>query len=250
MTMNGARVPARDPFRGIDRSVYPDLVTQDGLVTAIRTIALLEDIDAGRVDVQYPAEFAGYTSAAMDSARGRILVDIATSVRLFMTAVSDTQIEVATGATDDLPEVVRMAAAWNAGASYDELVERFVFLRISDLAKVLASPDPIGAQWAYLLDSSYFEDDRELLEASHQQPDLRARFPDMSHRELRLSKEFRGTDGVIRIASTRDGTYIVSSDDAGSTTRFASLPEAVSAAAEALRSHLHRHATDDRPPLP
>jgi hypothetical protein len=203
VSAQGKIVPG--PYGKVDTSYYPDLVEHNGLVAALAALAQLENVDPGDISIQYSAKFAGYTSAAIETGRGRVLINLAIGRRLFLVTISGDRVEIASGATTELLEVLKVAAVWKSEASLDELSRKFPFIKITGLARVLSSSDPISSQWYRLLNSAEFEVDRELISAAYENPQIRLRFPDMSHRSIRLSRAFRDPEDVVQISLARGG---------------------------------------------
>jgi hypothetical protein len=149
--------------------------------------------------------------------------------------IAQDQLQIANGMTAELSQVVEVAAHWKGGASHDSLSARFPFMRVTELARVLASPDPIAAQWDWLRSAPEFRDDRDLVDAAHLDPVLRSYFPDLSHRSLQLARSFTDREGAVRISWQQSGGYRVQPAGESSQGRqYASLDAAVAAAGELL----------------
>ncbi|GKQ41779.1 hypothetical protein ALMP_82920 [Streptomyces sp. A012304] len=158
----------------------------------------------------------------------------AVNKRRFAVHIAQDWLQIADGMTAELSQVVEVAAHWKGGASYDSLSARYPFMRVTELARVLASPDPIAAQWDWLRSAPEFCDDRDLVDAAHRDPVLRSYFPDLSHRSLQLSRSFTDREGAVRI-SLQDGGYRVQQSGESSQGReYASIEAAVAAASELL----------------
>ncbi len=216
----------RKAYGRVDVSHYRDLVAHGGLVNALRVTAEEDRVDGMSIDAPYRGDDVGYTAAKIDTCRGRILVHLGAEERCFLLNVHDENLWIAGGGTADLSSVLAVAVAWRDGISLESLESRFPFMRVSDLARVLASPDPISAQWNYLREAPVFHGDWYLVNAAFENPVLRSFFPDLSHGALFLSRSWGDRRDAVKITPRSDGGYSVSRPS-----RFESLDEAIIAAA-------------------
>ncbi|MBR7833449.1 hypothetical protein KDL01_09240 [Actinospica durhamensis] len=223
------------PFGKVDTSHYPDLVEGGGLVEVLRSVAAASGFAVGEIGVQYPAEFAGYTSAAIRSDRGQIDVGISAASRLFdVTAMRGHDI-LALGETSELPEVLAVAAAWKAGAPYEEFADRFPFMEITEQARIQASPDPVAAQWDYLLADDQVPEELDLLKALHENAAVRIRYPELSHRTVWLSRERLKRAGRVHVWVAGPGRYCVQvAEQAETRVTLESLPATIAAVVNLL----------------
>ncbi|MBW8482528.1 hypothetical protein [Actinomadura parmotrematis] len=89
------------------------------------------------------------------------------------------------------------------GRSLDEFARRFPFMKVSKLARVLESDDPVRAQWDWLLHDPVFSGGRELLEAACSVPVMGSLFPDLSHSVLKLTVSWGSREPWVDIAFVR-----------------------------------------------
>lgn len=225
----------RDPIEGVDVRHYPDLVAQGGLVNALRVAAEKDHVAPGLIDALGERAQAGNVSARIDTGRGRISVRLIMDERRFLVDIHDANVWIAGGETADISSVLAVAAAWRDGASPGALELRFPFMQATDLGRVLASPDPICAQWHYLRTAPVFYDDRPLVDVAFDNPVLRSFFPDLSHRALELSRSFHDRRDAVRITPLPGRGYSVSRSGHGDRRKLLeSLDEATATAAELL----------------
>jgi Family of unknown function (DUF6193) len=231
-----SRDGTQNPFGKVNTAHYPDLVAAGGLVGALRAEAEACDIDVGVIGTRSKAQWAGYTSAMIDTGRGTVFVNIGVAERLFSVDIAQDAIQVAQGVTPELANVVGVAAAWRAGASHDVLTSRYPFMQVSRLAKVLASANPVAAQWDWLLDDPEFSDDRELLLALAGNDTIRGLFPDMSHRSVRLSRSFEERGRAVVFSEMSGQRYRVEyPGPPTSVTEYETMPDAVAALVDSIR---------------
>ncbi|MEU6426622.1 DUF6193 family natural product biosynthesis protein [Microbispora sp. NPDC046973] len=220
----------KDPDDGIagvvNGSLYPDLLRDGGLASAMRRLASRGRWDLGRIETDVgPARFV---SATMSSDRGRIAILLGAEKRFFSIRISHLGHVWASGATDDLAAVTGVADAWRKGATLDELVHRFPFMHTNALALAFERGDPIPTQWDELLGHPELVHVRPLLNAAHSDERLRALFPYVSHGTLRLYRDVRDTSlGELRLVPLPSGGFRVEATWNDSTGEADSLPEAV-----------------------
>jgi hypothetical protein len=213
-----------------------DHLAGGGLAANLRAAAEARDADAGQVAASPDG------GATVDTGRGIIQVWVNGQGRLGI-SMSNGRLRIASGSAGDLGMAVEIAAAWKSGASAGELASEFPFITVTDLARVLTSPDPVAAQWAWLRAGSWPAADRELIEAAHAHPVLRGYFPDVSMGLFEFSRSWYDREGSVRLCSTGGGRFDVHRGGSGLFGRggkghqrfgYASLSDAVAAAAEML----------------
>ncbi|MEU9401216.1 DUF6193 family natural product biosynthesis protein [Streptomyces sp. NPDC048242] len=153
------------------------------------------------------------------------------------------------GSTDDLAEVARAARAWSDGSPLDDIREAAPFVRLTGRFEV-PDGDPARlteSEWqgmrreAAELEYAWREAYRNLIEAAHAEPALRALYPFTSHWALRFSTTTRPRLTVVGpcLSANSDGTYGVGhgfvSQDLG---QFVTAREAVDVAVRRLPSGL------------
>ncbi|MEU6809766.1 DUF6193 family natural product biosynthesis protein [Streptomyces sp. NPDC046831] len=217
--------------------LYPDIHDKGGLVPALEAKAKSEVIDLGTVTSPYPAGPGWFSTAQLESSRGRITVELDGRSRTFHLGIQGEGFSWAHGATDDFQELVEALAAWRAGMRVADFTDRFPFISPGRLAKVHEADDPTSAQWAWLLGAEGYEVERPLLKAVHDDGRFRTLFPTLSHGTLRLNWA-GGRQGAreLHITPLAGGGYQVE-DTVGAGPRVVtSLPKAIAAAAESLTS--------------
>lgn len=220
----------------IDAGLYPDLIDMGGVVSAIESIARENGLDMGRVCSQYSSGSGLYTSAEVDSDRGRVSILLGVNQRSFSVEIYGRGFSWVDGATSDLAVLVRSVAAWRGGMPLHEFAEKFPTMRPTRLAWAYDSGDPISAQWDWLRTSEDFSEERFLMNAAYESERLRQLFPYLSHGTLCLTVEHGVRSArVIRMSRIASADYRVEvSSMADSVRRVQSLGEAVSAAVDLL----------------
>ncbi|WP_229403438.1 hypothetical protein [Micromonospora okii] len=109
--------------------LYPDLVEQGGLASALAATAARNQLDVGRLSVPEGAR-ARYTQAEMACDRGAVHVRLGSDARYFMINLAGDGRVVAHGDACDLLPVAQVADAWRGGAPLEELAARFAFLTV------------------------------------------------------------------------------------------------------------------------
>ncbi|MEV7726806.1 DUF6193 family natural product biosynthesis protein [Streptomyces sp. NPDC087917] len=96
-------------------------------------------------------------------------------------------VQLVTGGTTDLREVIAAGVAWGRGASLREMREQLPFLRFDELAEAheRGPADAVDVRWRRMLEEVATEWSypgfRPLLEAAHASPELRRLYPFASH---------------------------------------------------------------------
>ncbi|MFF4922679.1 DUF6193 family natural product biosynthesis protein [Kitasatospora sp. NPDC001261] len=129
-------------------------------------------------------------------------------------------VHLATGSTGDLAEAAGAVATWQAGARLAELLARSPFPRTWELAEAHERGDAVPVRWRRLRESATHERRhetglRELVEAAHAQPRLRALSPGRSMYWLTFSRRAAPpiSYDLPRVAPLGDGRYRVRFDD-------------------------------------
>lgn len=153
------------------------------------------------------------------------------------------------GRTDDLAQVARAARAWHDGAPLDDIRQAASFVHLTGRFEV-PDNDPARlteSEWqgmrreAAELEYAWRETYRNLIEAAHADPVLRALYPFTSHWALRFSTTTRPQLTVVGpcLSANSDGTYGVGrgfiTQDLG---EFSTAREAVAAAVHHLPPEL------------
>lgn len=227
---------ANDSFRVI-RDRYPELVEHGGLGGALRWVAQIHDIVLGTLGSPYKGGVGELVTASIDGVRGIVIVSADLDERSFHVSIRRKTVLIATGETNELFKVVKLAEAWEGGASHADLIFAFPFLDIMALARVLASPDPVAAQWEWLREAPEMAVDRDMVNPAYGNPVLRSCFPDLSHRVLSLSSSFCDRRDEVRISSQDDARcFTVEQAGRDRWIECTSIAEAVIVAAEFVNS--------------
>jgi hypothetical protein len=109
--------------------LYPDLVEQGGLASALAATAARNRLDVGRLSAP-EAGRGRYTQAELACDRGSLNVRLGSDARYFMINISGDGRVLAHGDACDLLPVAQVADAWRGGAPLAELATRFAFLTV------------------------------------------------------------------------------------------------------------------------
>ncbi|RKT17746.1 hypothetical protein BX285_2136 [Streptomyces sp. 1114.5] len=188
--MRSSRFPVRgrriavSPYRhtgGMDSELYPDLAAAGSLGALLeRTAAELA------LDITVVPGLWGVTSAGISaSAPGRKPLDvhIGSERRWFGVTGTTHGIEMISGATTDLRDVVRAGVAWGSGKSLRDLHELLPWLESSEFAQAVerGPAEAVDLAWGRLrrqaAEAPEFPEFGELVEATHAEPRLRRLFP-------------------------------------------------------------------------
>lgn len=214
---------------------------QDDPAGASLAVSLRAAAEARHSDVGQVAAGPG-GGVTIDTGRGIIQVRVNDHGRLGI-SMSDGRLRIAGGSAGDCGQAVEMAAAWKSGVSAEELASEFPFMEVTDLARVLTSPDPVSAQWAWLRAGSWTAAQEGLIEAAHANPVLRGYFPDVSMGLFEFSRSWYDREGSVRLCPAGEGRVDVHRGGSGLFGRggkghqrfgYSSPGEAVAAAAEIL----------------
>jgi hypothetical protein len=172
-------------------ALYPELASHGQLAGAIQATAAELGLDLGTVT---PGNDSRRQASVDSSVPGRkpMEIGLGAAKRRFLISGWSPGVARVSGATPDLREVVRAAAAWRRGASLDEIQQGAPFVQYRDLARAQRGPaDAVAEQWRRLRDR-WGRDDRprfvaDLIEAAYAGPQLRQLYPVTSHFTLSFS---------------------------------------------------------------
>jgi hypothetical protein len=168
----------------IDAGLYPDLLRAGGLAAALREIGHVIDVDLGPVHVK--SGDGQYKTALIESNRGTISILLGVEQRRFSISISGGTFSWAHGSTDHLADVARVADAWRAEVTLQELTRRFPFMNYDEVAASYENGTPIEGQWARLFADPELSEMQVLLRSAHAKPELATLFPYVSHKTLRF----------------------------------------------------------------
>jgi hypothetical protein len=231
----------------IDESLYPEIASMGGLVSALEIVARREGFDLGGVYSQYASGPGVLLTAEVDSGRGRMSVSLGEKDRSFFLSIHQPGLAWADGATGDFRMLVEAVAAWRGGMVVDKFVSKFPFMTLGRLARSLEGGDPMAAQWDSLRRADVFFAERELVDSAYADGRFRVLFPMLSHGTLLLSTDRLGAQGAreIHISPRAGGSYRVEDTTSPLARVVGSLEEALSAAAECLTSGQAPGGSDD-----
>jgi uncharacterized protein DUF6193 len=197
--------------------LYPELAAHGQLATAIQAAATALGVDLGMVvpDTSDTRRCATVTSKAQD--REPIRVGLGAVERWFLINGWSRGVELVSGATADLRQVVRAACAWRDSRSLDEFQAAAPFVQVSSLAlaQERGPADAVAEKWR-LMRAAWATDDRfgsvaALIEAAHAEPVLRQLFAYTSHTSLAFSTctGYPYSQDIPRVDPGEDGGYII-----------------------------------------
>ncbi|MFE5676335.1 DUF6193 family natural product biosynthesis protein [Streptomyces erythrochromogenes] len=176
--MHSDSVPQPDP--------YPDLAAAGGLASALEGAAADLGVGIAVVPGDWgPAISAGI--AAPHPGRKPLSVRIGSRRRWFAVSGWSEGVELITGGTPDLHDVVRAGVAWGAGKSLAELTALLPFLHFGELAAAheRGPAAVVDVQWRLMREQAAIEAEFPefglLVEAAHAEPRLRRLYPFSSH---------------------------------------------------------------------
>lgn len=202
--------------------LYPELATYGQLALAIQGAAAELAIDVGTVvpngSERRLAALIGSTMAG----REPITVNLAARERWFLVSGWSQGVQLVSGRTADLTEVVRAASAWRQGAPLDEIRRAAPFVEVTSLALAheRGPADAIAEQWRILRARWSGEDPRSvagIIEAAYAVPVLRRLFPFTSHGTLCFSTctGYPYSAGIPGVAPRQGGGYLLMTGWAG-----------------------------------
>jgi hypothetical protein len=169
-------------------ALYPELASHGQLAGAIQAAAAELALDLGTVAPGNNPRHGAFVGSSMPD-RKPMEIRLGAAERRFLIEGWSPRVALVSGATPDLHEAVRAAAAWRRGASLDEIQQAAPFVQFRDLARAQRGPaDAVAEQWRWLRDH-WGRDDRprfvaDIIEAAHAVPHLRQLFPFTSHFDL------------------------------------------------------------------
>ncbi|MFF1657264.1 hypothetical protein [Streptomyces sp. NPDC058255] len=125
--------------------------------------------------------------AMLATDRGDIWINVGGWERSFSVAINESGIEWARGATEDVEQVLRAAAAWQGGEPLDDYVSEFPFMTPGRPARAFREGRVAEAQWADLLESVHHTGGQRLLVALAPFGELRSFYPEISYGDLRFT---------------------------------------------------------------
>ncbi|WP_405996719.1 DUF6193 family natural product biosynthesis protein [Streptomyces sp. NBC_00829] len=176
----------------MNSDLYPDLAAVGSLAAALEQLAAELGIDLTVV----PHDGGSPVSAGIASSipgRRPLSVYIGADDRWFGVSGWGQGVELITGATPDLADVVRAGAAWDQGRSLRELRAGLPFLHVSERAEAheRGPAAVVELQWRTMREQAAEAPDfpafGELVEAAHAEPRLRQLYVFSSHWTLGFS---------------------------------------------------------------
>ncbi|MFI5678899.1 DUF6193 family natural product biosynthesis protein [Streptomyces cellulosae] len=234
----------------MNSDLYPDLVAAGGLAAALEQMASDLGVDLTAV----PLEGGSLVTAGIASSipgRKPLYVHIGTESRWFSVSGWSHGIELVTGSTPDLGDVVRAGAAWREAGSLREARAGLPFLHSSERAEAheRGPAAVLELQWRVMREQAAaapaFHEFAELVEASHAEPRLRQLYVFSSHWTLGFSSctgfPFRVE---VAIAPSHKGSSfrVMKHPHAGAIGEAATAEEAVALAVSHLPAGLGRAA--------
>ncbi len=199
----------------VNSDLYPDLAAAGSLAAALEQLAAELCID-----LTVLPQDGGLVSAGIASSipgRRPLSVFIGANDRWFGVSGWGQGIELITGATSDLADVVRAGAAWDRGRSLREVRDGLLFLRVSERAEAheRGPASVVELQWRTMreqaAEAAHFSAFGKLVEAAHADPKLRQLYVFSSHGTLGFSS-CTGFPFRIEVAiapSRSGGPYLV-----------------------------------------
>ncbi|MER6678445.1 DUF6193 family natural product biosynthesis protein [Streptomyces sp. NPDC000983] len=176
----------------MDADLYPDLAAAGSLAAALEQLAAELGADLTVMPaVGSPLVSAGIASSVPE--RKPLSVHLGAESRWFGVSGWSRGVELITGATPELADVVRAGAAWGQGRNLRELRAELSFLRFSKRAEAheRGPAAVVELQWRTMREQAAEEPDfagfGELVEAAYAQPRLRQLYVFSSHWTLGFS---------------------------------------------------------------
>lgn len=165
---------------------YPDVIKAGGLAAAIEEHAAKSQTP---VTVTQNTEPHSGSVTIVSHTPGRTPMEVfaRTERRAFQVIGRSGGVDIVTGVTEDLREVVAVGAAWGAGTTVPRMRETFPFLQFVPVAEAheRGPAAAVAAQWETLRDEASatpeFPEFAAVLEAAYAEPRLRWLFPFTSH---------------------------------------------------------------------
>jgi hypothetical protein len=174
-------------------ALYPELALHGQLAGAIQAAAAELALDLGTVAPGYnPRRGASVASSVPGPGFVPMSIRIGAVERWFLIDGLDREGQLVSGATQDLREVVRAAAAWRRDASLAEIQQAAPFVVSGRAFAHRRDPADLVAERWLQLRVSWGRDDRfpfvaDLIEAAYAVPQLRQLYPYTSHFALCFS---------------------------------------------------------------
>ncbi|MFD7677686.1 DUF6193 family natural product biosynthesis protein [Streptomyces sp. NPDC060187] len=204
---------------------YPDVVAAGGLAAALEQSAagLGEPplFVPGRKDIPGSVGIATTTPARLP-----LVVFQRTENRAFQVLGRAGGVEIVSGVTRNLEDVVEAGAAWSTGVTVARMRETLRFLEFDPIAEAheRGPAAAVAAQWDLLREKAVgtprFSEFGSLIEAAHAEPRLRQLFPFISHwtiafssctgrpyrEEIAISPQYGGGPYIV-LRHTNTGVY-------------------------------------------
>ncbi|MFC1408605.1 DUF6193 family natural product biosynthesis protein [Streptacidiphilus sp. N1-12] len=170
----------------MDSNLYPDVAAAGSLAVALEQLAAGLDIRLVTVPGRPPSvHSAGIVASVPD--RGPLFVHTGSQRRSFGVSGWSQGVQLITGDTADLGDVVKAGVAWGEGRSLRELHESLPFLGSSELAQAheRGPAAAVAVQWGLMREQAAgapdFPEFGLLVDAAHAEPRLRELYPFSSH---------------------------------------------------------------------
>ncbi|MEU3227038.1 DUF6193 family natural product biosynthesis protein [Streptomyces sp. NPDC006976] len=165
---------------------YPDVISAGGLAAALEECAAIPHTPI--TVTQKPGRNPESVTIA-STAPGRLPLEVFPRIesRAFQIIGRSGGVDIVTGVTKDLREVVAVGAAWGVGTDVPRMREAYPFLQFDSVAEAHErGPEAaVAAQWEMLRDKAAaipgFPEFAAVLEAAYAEPRLRSLFPFTSH---------------------------------------------------------------------
>lgn len=175
-----------------DSELYPDVESAGSLAAALEVVAVKLGVDLGSIVSSDSDPLGWAVVASIDAKRDPFSIMVGAVERWFIITGWSRGIELVSGATPDLGEVVKAASVWRHGGRLSEIQRTAPFVKISEKAYAheRGPADVVAVQWRLIRQDardSPVEGVHALVEAAHAKPQLRQLFPVLSHWSLHFS---------------------------------------------------------------
>ncbi|MFE6844642.1 DUF6193 family natural product biosynthesis protein [Streptomyces sp. NPDC057686] len=176
----------------MDSDLYPELAAAGSLAAALERLAADLGVDLAVV----PGDSGALVSAGIAASvpeRKPLSVHIGAESRWFAVSGWSQGVELVSGSTSDLGDVVRAGVAWGRGGSLRELRAELPFLQSSERAEAhdRGPAAVVALQWRLMREQAAeapdFPEFGALVEAAHAEPRLRQLYVFSSHWTLGFS---------------------------------------------------------------
>lgn len=170
----------------MNSDLYPDLAAAGSLAAALERLAAELAVDLTVVPGDWGASASAGIAASVPG-RGPLSVHLGAEARRFVVSGFSHGVQLITGATSDLPDVVRAGVAWGEGRSLRDLRRLLPFLGFTELAEAheRGPAAAVDVQWRLMREWAATKPDFPefglLMEAAHAEPRLRQLYPISSH---------------------------------------------------------------------